>query len=161
QHGLLRSAIEMVRSPHQLAGSSYHARGPLGKTARSGSTNCAPAATAMRFVPRRGAARPAGAGTGLALPFGVSSRSMRSHRRATVALAACAFAACMSSGRELRDAREPVEELVEANPDIAARDLYYGVGGAANVPSPDAAYRFIEKKEKGVSTNLVVEDPSG
>jgi len=57
--------------------------------------------------------------------------------------------------------RAPVEQLVEANPNIEARDLFYGVGGAKLAPRADAAYRFLDRDESGASTNIEVEDPNG
>ena len=55
----------------------------------------------------------------------------------------------------------PVDELVEPNPDIPSRDLFYGVGGRALAPRTDVAYRFLEKDTSGFSDNFDVEDPSG
>jgi hypothetical protein len=62
-----------------------------------------------------------------------------------------------------REAREPapIEQLVEASPDIASRDLFYGVGGRANAPRTDTAYRFLARDESGVSTNFEIEDAQG
>jgi hypothetical protein len=55
----------------------------------------------------------------------------------------------------------PIDELVEPNPDIAARDLYYGVGGAENAPPPGAGFRFLERDTSGMSTNFELEDAQG
>jgi hypothetical protein len=52
-------------------------------------------------------------------------------------------------------------QLVEANPDIASRDLFYGVGGRANAPRTDVAYEFKKRSEKGANTNFEVVDPAG
>jgi hypothetical protein len=62
-----------------------------------------------------------------------------------------------------RESREPAptDQLVEANPDIASRDLFYGVGGRANAPRTDTPYRFLKRDESGVSTNFEVEDAKG
>jgi hypothetical protein len=57
--------------------------------------------------------------------------------------------------------RASVGQLVEPNPDIAERDLFYGVGGAKSAPRADAEYRFLERDESGMSTNFEVEDPDG
>jgi hypothetical protein len=54
-----------------------------------------------------------------------------------------------------------VKQLVEANPNIEARDLFYGVGGAKLAPGADAAYRFLDRDESGASTNIEVEDANG
>src|SRR5262245_51054779 len=54
-----------------------------------------------------------------------------------------------------------IDELVEPHPDIAARDLYHGVGGPDLVPRTDVEYRFLEADESGVNTNYDIEDPSG
>ena len=54
-----------------------------------------------------------------------------------------------------------IAQLVEANPDIASRDLFYGVGGRANAPRTDVAYKFLKRDETGASTNFEVEDPAG
>jgi hypothetical protein len=58
-------------------------------------------------------------------------------------------------------AADRIDELVEPHPDIARRDLFYGVGGPELVPRTDVAYRFLEADESGVSTNYDIEDPSG
>jgi hypothetical protein len=79
-------------------------------------------------------------------------------------LAALAVLACMPFARDPgSDAadRPPLDQLVEANPDIAARDLFYGVGGRANAPRTDVAYEFLERDDAGASLNFDVEDPSG
>jgi hypothetical protein len=66
------------------------------------------------------------------------------------------------SDTESTDSRPPpITQLVEPNPNTAARDLFYGVGGREQAPPKDAAFRFLERDESGVSTNLEVEDPSG
>jgi hypothetical protein len=55
----------------------------------------------------------------------------------------------------------PTAQLVEANPDIAARDLFHGVGGRSRVPDAKVEYRFLERDDSGVSTNFDIEDPQG
>jgi hypothetical protein len=55
----------------------------------------------------------------------------------------------------------PVDELIEPDVDIAARDLFYGVGGKKLVPRSDVGYRFLEKDTSGFSDNFDIEDPSG
>lgn len=103
------------------------------------------------------------AGTRLALPKNVP-RAIRSTVCGFAVLATFACTACQLLARESRSPeqdRPPVEQLVEANPNIAARDLFYGVGGAARAPRADAPYRFLERDESGASTNLEVEDPNG
>jgi hypothetical protein len=82
--------------------------------------------------------------------------------RTLAAVATFACLACSPFAREPeRAAAANTSELVEANPDIASRDLFYGVGGRANTPRTDVAYTFLKRKEKGASTNFVVEDPAG
>ncbi len=49
--------------------------------------------------------------------------------------------------------RAPTAELVEANPDIAARDLFYGVGGAARAPDP-----FVTRLQARVREGLALAD---
>lgn len=67
------------------------------------------------------------------------------------------------AGKSRSDSEEgaSVEQLVEANPNIEARDLFYGVGGAKLAPRADAAYRFLDRDESGASTNIEVEDANG
>jgi hypothetical protein len=84
--------------------------------------------------------------------------------RIHVLAAAAFFTACMpfASQREPDpDERLPIEQLVEPDPEIASRDLFYGVGGRANAPRTDVAYRFLERDDSGASLNFDVEDPSG
>ena len=91
-------------------------------------------------------------------------RSTRSAACGVAVVATFACTACQLLARESRSPdsdRPPVEQLVEANPNIPARDLFYGVGGAARAPRADAAYQFLKRDESGVSTNLEVKDPSG
>ena len=52
-------------------------------------------------------------------------------------------------------------ELVEPNPKIESRDLFYGVGGRELAPRTDVEYRFLEKDTSGFSDNFEIEDPSG
>jgi hypothetical protein len=78
--------------------------------------------------------------------------------------AAVLFTACVPfAGERESDAgkRPPIEQLVEANPDVTSRDLFYGSGGRANAPRTDVAYKFLERDDSGASTNFDVEDPSG
>lgn len=70
------------------------------------------------------------------------------------------FAAEVKNEKE-EAARASVNQLVEPAPDIAERDLFYGVGGAQSAPRADAEYRFLERDESGMSTNFEVEDPEG
>src|SRR5262245_56464991 len=83
----------------------------------------------------------------------------------TAALAAAlVLTSCMPFARDAEldeGKRPPIEELVEPNPDIPSRDLFYGVGGRANAPRADVAYKFLERDDKGASLNFDVEDPSG
>ena len=89
-------------------------------------------------------------------------RSPRSAVRGLALLAALACCACSAFAREPRErAQAPINQLVDANPDIASRDLFYGVGGRANVPRTDIPYHFLDRDESGVSTNLEIEDASG
>jgi hypothetical protein len=85
-------------------------------------------------------------------------RSPRSFWLSLLATLACC--ACSVFAREPRE-EAPISQLVEANPDIASRDLFYGVGGRANAPRTDIAYRFLDRQERGISTNLEIEDASG
>jgi hypothetical protein len=55
----------------------------------------------------------------------------------------------------------PVDELVEPDPDIGSRDLFWGVGGRELAPRPDAPYHFVRKDTSGFSDNFELEDPSG
>jgi hypothetical protein len=55
----------------------------------------------------------------------------------------------------------PVDELVERDPDIGSRDLFWGVGGRERAPRPGATYHFIRKDTNGFSDNFEIEDPSG
>jgi hypothetical protein len=86
--------------------------------------------------------------------------------RAAVLLAALA-ASCLGLGCSLFSSKphDPesaaIAQLVEANPDISARDLFYGAGGKSSVPDPKVEYRFLERDESGVSTNFDIEDPQG
>ena len=83
--------------------------------------------------------------------------------RACAAVLLLASAACTPAARSRTpDSRPPpVEELVEANPNIAERDLFHGPGGEELVPRTDVAYRFISKDTSGINDNFEVEDPSG
>jgi hypothetical protein len=55
----------------------------------------------------------------------------------------------------------PLSELVEPNPKIESRDLFYGVGGKEFAPRADVEYRFLEKDTSGFSLNYEIEDPQG
>jgi hypothetical protein len=57
--------------------------------------------------------------------------------------------------------RASIDELVESDPDIRARDLFFGVGGAKNAPRADAEYRFLKRSDRGMSPNFNVEDSQG
>jgi hypothetical protein len=84
--------------------------------------------------------------------------------RAIAFAAAALLTACMpfaGNPKSDADARPPLEQLVEANPDVASRDLFYGAGGRANAPRTDVAYKFLERDDSGASLNFDVEDPSG
>jgi hypothetical protein len=76
-------------------------------------------------------------------------------------MAFLAAAACASHAPEPAQPERPIDELVEADPDISSRDLFHGVGGRALVPRTDLAYRFIEKDTSGFSDNFEIEDPQG
>ncbi len=89
-------------------------------------------------------------------------------RSAICGIVAVATVACggdLPFAAEVKDEKEAgrasVDQLVERNPDIAERDLFYGVGGAKSAPRADAEYRFLERDESGASTNFEVEDPEG
>jgi hypothetical protein len=70
--------------------------------------------------------------------------------------------ACMSfTGDSKLGERPSIEQLAEPHPDIASRDLFYGIGGRANAPRTDVAYTFLKRKDKGASLNFAIEDPSG
>ena len=84
--------------------------------------------------------------------------------KAAALAAALVFTSCMPFARDAEldeGKRPPIEELVEPNPDIPSRDLFYGVGGRANAPRTDVAYKVLERDDKGASLNFDVEDPSG
>jgi hypothetical protein len=92
----------------------------------------------------------------------------RSLTRVSIAASLLLATSCMSdAGSWVHDLfvpapePRPVDELVEPDPDIGSRDLFWGVGGRERAPEPDAAYHFIEKKTAGFSDNFVIEDPSG
>jgi len=53
------------------------------------------------------------------------------------------------------------DELVEAHPRIASRDLFCGVGGCDGAPPADAPFQFRERHNRGSSPNIVVEDARG
>jgi hypothetical protein len=48
-----------------------------------------------------------------------------------------------------------LDELVEPAPEIASRDLFYGVGGRANAPRTDVAYKLRKRDDQGVSTKFI------
>jgi hypothetical protein len=76
--------------------------------------------------------------------------------------AAVVFTACMPFAHATDEGnRPPIEQLVEPNPDIRSRDLFYGVGGRANAPRTDVAYEFRRSDHRGESLNFDVVDPSG
>jgi hypothetical protein len=84
-------------------------------------------------------------------------------RTASCLVLALLALSCLPSKKPRVDGSPPpaLEELVEAHPDIAERDLFHGVGGPELVPRTDVEYRFLEKDESGVNTNYEVEDPMG
>ena len=45
--------------------------------------------------------------------------------------------------------------------DIRCRDLYYGIGGPANVPDTSNAFTYVERKKSGTQKKIVVEDIHG
>jgi hypothetical protein len=85
-------------------------------------------------------------------------------RATTAGFTLLATSACTPSLPFAHDSRAsdraPVDQLVEANPDIAGRDLFYGVGGAKNAPPADG-YRFLKRDDSGMSTNFELEDAQG
>ena len=96
----------------------------------------------------------------------MKSRGLRSPELAAgglALLATLACTACSSFSRDLHGKREraPIDQLVEANPHIAARDLFCGVGGCDGAPPADAPFQFRERHNRGSSPNIVVEDARG
>jgi hypothetical protein len=84
--------------------------------------------------------------------------------RGFAVLATLACTACVPFTREARasdPARVRTEELVDAHPRIAARDLFCGVGGCDGAPPAEAPFRFRERHNRGSSPNIVVEDARG
>jgi hypothetical protein len=77
------------------------------------------------------------------------------------ALLVCVACTPASRSRAPGSPPPPLEELVEAQPNIAERDLFHGVGGKELVPPTDVAYRFLSKDTSGINDNFEVEDPSG
>jgi hypothetical protein len=55
----------------------------------------------------------------------------------------------------------PLEELVEADPDIESRDLFYGPGGRVMAPTAQTPFRFERLDTSGWNDNYEVEDPNG
>lgn len=89
---------------------------------------------------------------------------MHGPRRSLPALLAVALlpaSACITDALAPSPPARPIEELVDPDPDISARDLFYGVGGPELVPRTDVAYRLLERDESGFSSNFEIEDPSG
>jgi hypothetical protein len=91
-----------------------------------------------------------------------------SKRLLPLAVFALAATSCMGDAKSWFDdlftsapKPRPVDHLIEPDVDIAARDLFYGVGGKKLVPRTDVGYRFIEKDTNGFSPNFDIEDPSG
>jgi hypothetical protein len=54
-----------------------------------------------------------------------------------------------------------LEELWRAPASIAAEDLFNGRWGPEYAPDPDAAYRFVKPKTRGVNPGMTVADPLG
>src|SRR5436190_10965215 len=88
-------------------------------------------------------------GTRFAFPGSVTTTAPHSSHSPLRELAVLAATACMvcapfarESHSDSHSAPAAIDQLVEADPDIASRDLFYGVGGRARAPDPDAAYRF-------------------
>ena len=75
-----------------------------------------------------------------------------------LAFLALAGSACASGPPA---AKAPIEQLWQEPGDIAARDLFHGLGGKDQVPDPDAEYRFEKEDKSGHSRGYEVEDPSG
>jgi hypothetical protein len=58
-------------------------------------------------------------------------------------------------------ASDELAQLWVSPVDLESRDLFYGPGGRALIPDPDAAYRFKSLETKGHSDGYEVEDPTG
>ena len=76
---------------------------------------------------------------------------------------ACVTTACMPFAQSPLPGKgpPPIAELVEPNPRIESRDLFYGAGGKEFAPRADVEYRFLEKDTSGFSDNYEIEDPHG
>jgi hypothetical protein len=59
------------------------------------------------------------------------------------------------------EASQLLAELWRDPGDIASRDLYHGAGGAASMPRPGQAWKFVEKDTKGFSPGWDVRDERG
>ncbi len=79
-----------------------------------------------------------------------------------VIVGAVVAAALTGAGTTLRDpGTAEIGELWQDPGDIAARDLRWGRGGQALLPSPDVAYRFVAIDAAGYSAGYDVVDPQG
>jgi hypothetical protein len=54
-----------------------------------------------------------------------------------------------------------IAELWQRPADLADRDLFYGPWGQALAPDPQAAYTFVQKKQRGTNPGMTVSDPLG
>jgi hypothetical protein len=93
-----------------------------------------------------------------------ASAPVHSLRVACALLTALAPVACVlfaPSKAPTASGPPPIAELVEPDPNIAARDLFCGAGGCDGAPPADAAFQFRERHDRGSSPNIVVEDARG
>jgi hypothetical protein len=82
--------------------------------------------------------------------------------RCAVAVIATIACACAPFGHDGHSpGAAPLDQLVEAHPRIASRDLFCGVGGCDGTPRANAPFRFRERHNRGSSPNIVVEDARG
>ncbi len=87
---------------------------------------------------------------------------MRFWMRGAATGLAIACTACLPFSRGSQPSADPPrDQLVESDPDIPSRDLFFGPGGRSNAPRTDTPFRFIERDESGVSTNFEVVDAKG
>jgi hypothetical protein len=56
---------------------------------------------------------------------------------------------------------DKLAQLWQAPQDLAARDLFYGVGGAEKAPAPDAPFTWVATDTKGYSPGFTVRDTAG
>src|SRR5262245_32447854 len=59
-------------------------------------------------------------------------------------------------------AKQQATPLMWSEPkDIQHRNLFYGIGGKENAPSPSIVYKFIDRFSQGTQPKMIVEDEKG